>query len=562
MSAVGSRCAAAITTAPMRHRRVPRPIGPSLASGTMVPDSVLPQRVDPRAYLRPIVARRWLVLLIVVASTAATYLYFDHQARTYEASTQIFVESSAVDQAVGDGGVTLVDSARVTANQAKLVSTRSVAENVAKKIGFRSDPGVLLKSLTVTTSPDTDFVTIMTTAGTPKDAAIRANAFATAFSEVRSSSNRRRLNDALTQARAELQSLAPGKQTAAARSDASSRVRQLEAITALPAGGAQVTDRAIPPATAISPHPKRSAVFAFFLSLVLSAALAFLIDLFDRRIKTIEDIDSTYPFPILAVIPHEDDATPTQDGALTFARSLREAFRSLRTSIGLTSLDRPTKTILVTSAVAGEGKSTVIRNLALAYAEAGVRVVVVETDLRRPTLAGIFGVERHPGLTDVLAGNAPLEEAMQTAVLGSNSRAAALVEAVPGAAAVDGGTGTGASSLRVLTSGPQPPNPPGVLASERTHRLLDDLAREADILLIDSPPLLAVSDAVPLVSRADAVVVVARVGHSTSAAGKRLVEVMSMIPDVRVAGVVVNDVQSSRLTESGLEYYYYGPEGE
>lgn len=522
----------------------------------METNPALPTRVDPRAYLRPVWARKWLILLILIAATAATYVHYDRQLSVYEASTQIYVQTSATDQVLG-GTVSYVDNERVTANQAKLISTRQVAEKVAEKLDFEGDPGALLGALTVTPAAETDFVTITAQANSPTDAADRANAFAEAFAEVRSSSNRDRLQEALGQARAELQSLPKGRDAEAARDEARARVRQLEAVTQLPSGGAQVTDEALPPGARIAPHPVKNAVFAFFLALLFSVGLVFLIELFDRRMKTIEDIDATYPFPILAVVPHEAEPTPQRDGELEFAKSLREAFRSLRTSIGLTSLDRETKTIIVTSAVASEGKSTVIRNLALAYAEAGLRVKVVETDLRRPTLANVFNVERRPGLTDVLAKSASIDDALQHVAIYRSEKDRV---AIDGAAAEEvTATALEEGGLRVLTSGPQPPNPPGVLAAERTHQLLDDLAAGSDIVLIDSPPLLAVSDAVPLLSRADAVVLVARLGRTTAAAGKRLVEIVQMIPDAHIAGVVVNDVPSGRLSETGFEYYYYPP---
>jgi capsular exopolysaccharide synthesis family protein len=525
----------------------------------METNPALPTRVDPRAYLRPVWARKWLILVILIVATGATYYHYDRQPSVYEASTQIYVQTTAIDQVLG-GSATYVDNKRVTANQARLISTRQVAERVAEKLNFEGDPGALLGALTVTPAAETDFVTVTARANSPTDAAERANAFAEAFSEVRSSSNRDRIEEALAQARAELSSLPGGEAASAARDEARSRVRQLEAVTQLPAGGAQVTDEALPPSARIEPHPVKNAVFAFVLALLFSVGLVFLIELFDRRIKTIEDVDSTYPFPILAVVPHETDPSPQKNGELEFAKSLREAFRSLRTSIGLTSLDRETKTIIVTSAVASEGKSTVIRNLALAYAEAGLRVKVVETDLRRPTLANVFGVERRPGLTDVLAKSASIDDALQHVAIHTSEKDRVAVEvgateAAAAAALQEGG-------LRVLTSGPQPPNPPGVLAAERTHQLLDDLAAGSDIVLVDSPPLLAVSDAVPLLSRADAVVLVARLGRTTAAAGKRLVEIVGMIPDVHVAGVVVNDVPSGRLSETGFEYYYYPPANE
>lgn len=514
--------------------------------------------VDPRAYLRPIWARKWYILAAVVIATAATYAYYNHKPKEYRASASIYVKSSALDQVLG-GGFVFTDDQRNTANQAALLRTRSVAKEVAKKIGFKGDPGALLGSVSATPSGDTDFVTVIATAGSPRAAAQLANAFAAAFISVRSASFRAKAAASQRVAEAQLAQVGNGKGTSAARASLRTRIRQLKVIQSLPAGVAEISDAATPPGAPTYPNPKRNAIFAFFLSTLFAISAVFLLELFDRRIKSIEDVEVTYPYPILAVVPREADLTPSIDGEVTFARTLREAFRSLRTSVDLSVLDKDVRTIVVTSAIAGEGKSTVVRNLAIAYREAGRRVVVVESDLRKPTLARAFGVEKRPGLTDVMATHGNLREALQTVrVQTAAVQALAETSLSSGAAASTNGSGD-AGRLDVLTSGPQPPNPPALLASERMDSFITELQEEFDVVIIDSPPLLAVSDAVPLLPRADGLLIVTRLGHTTRAAGRRLVDVLNLVPDVRVAGVVVNDLASNRLTETGFEYYYYGP---
>lgn len=512
--------------------------------------------VDPRAYLRPIWARKWYILAAVIVTTAATYFYYDHKPREYRATASVFVKSSALDQALA-GGFTFTDDQRNTANQAALIRTRSVAKEVAQDIGYKGDPGALLGSVSATAASETDFVTITATQGSASEAPRLANSFAAAFIKVRSASFREKAAAAQRVAEAQLAQLGNGSTNAAARTALRTRIRQLRVIQSLPAGVAEVSDPAVAPGGPSYPHPRKNATFAFFLALVFAVAAVFLVELFDRRVKSIEDIEATYPYPVLAVIPRETDVAPRVDGAITFARTLREAFRSLRTSVDLSVVDRDIHVVLVTSAVAGEGKSTVVRNLALAYHEAGRSVVVIETDLRKPTLARLFAVEKRPGLTDALAGAAPLADALQQVPV-QKASATPLVQAPPVDASARNGD-VDATQLALLTSGPQPPNPPAILASQRVHDFIDNLHHDFDVVIIDSPPLLAVSDAVPLLPKADAVLVVTRLGHTTRAAGRRLVDVLNLVPDVRPAGIVVNDLASNRLTETGFEYYYYGP---
>lgn len=194
-----------------------------------------------------------------------------------------------------------------------------------------------------------------------------------------------------------------------------------------------------------------------------------------------------------------------------------EAYRTLRTNIQFSSLDRDLHTLLVTSPSLGDGKSTVLANLAITMAEAGRRVIAVDCDLRRPGLHDLFGVRESPGLTSTILegdGDPPLQ-----------------ATAVP--------------NLCVLSCGPLPPNPAELMASERMGGLIARLAAEADVVLIDSPPLGAVSDAAALAARVDGVLLVVSSGQTRRDAAQHAKEQVERVGG-RLLGVVLNNVKAER----------------
>lgn len=215
---------------------------------------------------------------------------------------------------------------------------------------------------------------------------------------------------------------------------------------------------------------------------------------------------------------------------LTNPRSpVSEAYRTLRTNLEFSSLDRPIKTMVVTSAGPEEGKSTTLANLAVAMAQAGKRVILVDCDLRRPSQHQIFGVRNGRGLTTMMVD----EEAMKNPPLQEIK--------------IDGAEG----SLHLLPSGPLPPNPAELLASRRMGEIIKALAERSDIVLFDAPPIIAVTDAALLSSKVDAVLLVINAGgtkreHAQSA--KTLLEKVN----ARLVGVVLNNVRF----DSSLHRYY------
>jgi polysaccharide biosynthesis transport protein len=514
--------------------------------------------LDLREYLRPILSRLPLILAVVVVVTGATYFYYSNKPDVYASSTQIMVGSSELDQLLlgAQGG----RSNEGVENLAVLARTEPVAREAAQRLGYKGNPRDLLGGVQIGAEKDSDFLTIQATSSDPNTAAAVANAFAKSFIAVTASDRRRAAGVARRAGERQLALLGDGDENRARRLDLLARLERLRAIEDLPAkaAGTRQLDEAVPNPVPVEPKPRRNAIFAFVVSLMLAIAGAFGLERLDRRLRRPEDVESLYPVPNLAELPGTSNPAPSEDGAAVLPGAFREPLRMLRTNLDLASLDNSLRTILITSAGPREGKSTVVRNLALAYRESGARVAVIDTDLRRPTLDRLLPVEREPGLINVLTGAETLERALQTAAVHVEG-----METLIQMYSQNGGNGNGHGAsdlgrLAVLTAGPTPANPPAVLAAERMRVLLRRIAEHFDVVLVDTPPMLAFSDAVPLVSEADGVLVVARLGTTTSDAAKRLMTRLERIPGANVLGVVANDVGKRAQAQRNYAYHYYG----
>jgi capsular exopolysaccharide synthesis family protein len=263
---------------------------------------------------------------------------------------------------------------------------------------------------------------------------------------------------------------------------------------------------------------------------MLAVGAAFVIGHLDDTVRTTDDVEKVSGLPALGVLAQIPGEGPSEK--LIVAQHPRnpisEAYRSLRTSLRYSSPDRPLRSLLVTSPHAKEGKSTLLANLAVTMAQAGQSVVVVDSDLRRPTQHRLFGVENRVGLTSTLMeGGLSINGSLQE---------------------------TGVENLQVMTSGPLPPNPSELLGSQKMKDLMEELTQQADIVLYDSPPLLPVTDGAVLATRADAVLMVSESGRTRRGALKRALDSLGQV-GVTVAGVALNRV--SRRGRGGDYYYYY-----
>jgi polysaccharide biosynthesis transport protein len=321
------------------------------------------------------------------------------------------------------------------------------------------------------------------------------------------------------------------------------RQRELENSTA---GGRQnnitVTNYARQPRAPIGPARLRTIVLAFLLSLGVGVGLAFLLDYLDDTLKTVDDVDRYLHLPSLALIPASRaerarigrgrapaPAAAPETTALALVSDVRshsaEAYRHLRTSLLLSSAGQPPKTILVTSSQPSEGKTTTAVNTAITLAQTGAQVLIIDCDLRRPRVHANFGLHNARGLTNYLSGERDLDSLVQTYDKQPN--------------------------LKVLTSGPVPPNPAELLGSIEMRRLLGALSERFTHIVIDSPPAISFTDASILSTLVDGVMLVVHSGRSSRAVVRRAKQQLVDV-GAHIFGVVLNNVRLD-----SPEYYYY-----
>lgn len=519
-----------------------------------------PEGTDLRAYFEPI-RRRWILIVALVAvATIGTYHYYSGKPKTFQTSTDILFGSQDADllsSASSSGG-----GERTLANLSRLLRTDEVAAAAAKKLRFRGDPRALLGSVSASPQGDTDIITVSAVGSTGESAAMIANGFAEGFLTVRKRERAKQAEEQLVLAQRRLDNLGTNPANGEERASLRSQIDRLNTAIEAPQIDARRLDNAPVPAVPTAPKPKQNAIFAFALSLLLGVLAAFGLDRLDRRIKSVDGAESSYRLPLIGVIPHARKISPVVSGAAAIPDTHKEVFRTLRMSIGLAAGARPLRTLVVASGMPGEGKSSIVRNLALVYKEAGLRVAVIEADLRRPSLAELFNVPRDAGLTEYLSGKADIEGVLEP--IGSEAtiaRQTALAGTKVNGGASGNGNGNGNGKLphgelAVITSGRRPENPLDYVGTHAFHTALDRLKETHDIVLIDTPPLLAVSDAIPLIAEADGTLVVSRLNHSTYVGARQVTELLSRIPGADVLGVVANDVPADALV--GGHYAYYG----
>lgn len=348
------------------------------------------------------------------------------------------------------------------------------------------------------------------------------------------------------------------------------RLKEAEIREAVEPGDVRIIDLALVPDHPFAPRPMRTMMLAAVLGLALGCGLAFARHALDHKVRTRDDVTaSAAGAPILAMIPRIESRASgangngaghnrilfwQRNGASTALseggdrlvtlrdprNSASEAYRALRTSITFSSADHAPQVLVVTSAMPGEGKSTSASNLAITMAQQGTRTLLIDGDLRRGLLHNVFDVPQEPGLSQVLLGRVPLEEALRQ---------------VPSIEGTEGGR-----ALYVLTTGVLPPNPAELLGSARMAELMRRLRQEFEMVIIDAPPLNLVTDGAVLGKLADATVLVARAGATDKRA---LQHAASQIIQVggTIGGVVLNDVDA-RTGGYGYGYGYgYGGYG-
>jgi non-specific protein-tyrosine kinase len=327
---------------------------------------------------------------------------------------------------------------------------------------------------------------------------------------------------------------------------------QLQTALALQTSNASVV-RTADGAAQVEPQPVRNGLLALVLGLALGLALAFAREALDTRVKSADAIGSILKLPLLARIPRPPRKVRSQSRLVMLADTMgphAEPFRMLRTNLEFVNLDRKAKTIMVTSALEQEGKSTTVANLAVALAKAGKKVALVDLDLRRPFIHQFFELGPSPGLTDVALGHVPLEKALVEIPVtdkyyNQNGRARL------------------ANSMLVLPSGPIPPDPGEFVASKVLPPIMAELAGKVEIVLVDSPPVLHVGDALALSTIVDGIVVVTRVDLLRKRTLTELHRVLDSCPAEKLGFVVAGaQVDEDRIYSAYTYHSYESGEAE
>jgi capsular exopolysaccharide synthesis family protein len=300
-----------------------------------------------------------------------------------------------------------------------------------------------------------------------------------------------------------------------------------------------VIEPAIPPEQPSSPKILLNAILAAFTGLLLAAGIAFVVEFLDDTVKSPDDIEELTQLPTLGTIlrmPGDDKRGPIHRLAThLYPRSpAAEAFRSLRTNVEFSSVDAPIRRLLVTSSIPGEGKTTTASNLAVAFAQVGRRTLLVDADMRKPGVHKLFDLANDRGLTDLLRGD--------------DVDLAGIAHAVE------------QPNLLVITTGSLPPNPAELLASNKMQALMDRFSEEADLVILDSPPLQAVTDAAILSSMVDGTLLVVRAGQTRRGAMRQGLDSLGRV-GANVLGVALNRLSQRTMKTYGYEGYegsYYG----
>jgi non-specific protein-tyrosine kinase len=495
------------------------------------------------------------------------------QTPQYRSSAEVLLQARASEQILQQGTGRQDAAQTIVDTEIEVMKSRSVVDAVEKDLKFRP-------AVSIAGRGETYVVAITATSTDPARAAEIANAYAETYVRVRREGQVNDLLAASEQVQAQLTGLdaesaaldervkaidfaiaaAPNERAAdVARierdqivndqqadrlSIATRRASYVEQLDQLrlssgltKTGGARIVSEAVDAASPFKPAPRRSVVIALVLGLLVGVGLAFLREYLDDSISSREDLERAIPeLDLLTVVPVFGDWKDRKTARLVSVASPQsataEAYRTLRTSMQFVGIDHTIKVTQVTSPNPGEGKSTTLANLGVQLSRTGRRVVLVDCDLRKPRLHEFFDISNDVGFTSILLGDATVADALSPV--------------------------RGERNLVVVPSGPVPPNPSELLSAKRTQEVLQMLGEQADFVLVDSPPVLPVSDSLVLSRLVDATILVISAGTTTKRGAHRAYEQLEQI-DAPLIGVVLNSVESGTRYDGG--YGSYGSYG-
>ena len=438
-----------------------------------------------------ILRKSWILILsVTLATVGVSALWTLTRTPQYQASTQLFVSVRTGESSAGELSQGSTFARQAVTSYVSVVNSAIVMDRVISELGLPQTADQLADQVSAESPANTVLIDVHISDPDPEQAMLIANKTSEVFADTISN---------------QLESGPDGAPT---------RV-QIDII-----------QPARLPASPVSPNVKRNLALGLVLGFALGVGIAVLRTILDTRVRSKDDIAAITDLPIIGTIAKDPDADERPLIALKDPRNpLVESYRALRTNLRYLDVEGSSKSIVITSAGPGEGKSTTAANLAIVMADAGARVVLIDADLRKPKVAKLLGIEGGIGLSDLLIGRTTLEDALQQ---------------------------WGRKQLFVLPSGRIPPNPSELLGSSAMEKLLETLTAHFDYIIIDAPPVLIVTDAAILSTRTGGALVASASGQCRKAELANAFEALDAV-DGKVLGVVATMVPTK-----GPNAYNYG----
>jgi capsular exopolysaccharide synthesis family protein len=513
-----------------------------------------------RQYVRILWRWAWLIVLAAVLAGSIAFVASQLTVPIYEASTTVLINQAPASSASPDYN-SLLASERLAMTYSELLRKRPVLEAVITNLKLNTDPKTLVEHIRVNTVRDTQLIELTVEDISPQRAADIANEIVRVFSQQNREQQASRYADSKQNLLQELAKVQADVDRTQARLDeiktptTPGQVAEQERLQALLAqyrssyttlvdsfeqvrlaetqatDDVRVVEPAQPPGAPVRPRILMNTLLGAIVGAMLAVGMVFLIEYLDDSVKSSDQVEGLIGVSTLATIARIDGSEPPDKlVTVTTTRSpTAEAYRILATNIEFSAVDTPIRTIVVTSSGVREGKSTTVANLAIAIAQTGKRVILVDTDLRRPSLHKFFGRTNLRGLTTALLQH-KVDPTSDYLVL------------------------TAVDNLRLMPSGPLPPNPPELLGSQRMNELIEELKSHADVVLFDSPPLLGIVDATLLAHASDATLLVV-LAASTRTEALTHAKDQLVQSGAHLLGVVLNHV--SVRPGKYYDYYYY-----
>jgi non-specific protein-tyrosine kinase len=509
---------------------------------------------DLRSYVAIVRRRKWSLILVVLLTVSAAAYFSYRQVPMYRSSATVLVKPLSPNQILQ--GYNYGFSVSMQTEQA-LATSPDVATKAADNAAAAGATGGDTGNVATDVPTDTTFLEISYASPSPTEAQIWAQAYADGYMQYRREQalglytsaqagfqkKIDEVNATIVDLESQLDSAGPLKtaslqsQIRTSQSTLGDLTRQAGAFPFPVADtAAQLISRSTVPSTPFSPNWTRNLMLALLAGLALGFAVVFVRERLDDRLGGREDLEDAAGAPVLAIVPHvggwkKKSATKlvARDAPKT---APAEAYRTLRTNVEFMARTNDLKLISVASPSMGEGKTTTTANLAIALAHTDKRVIAVSCDLRKPRLHRFFGLTNDVGITSILRDGVSVPESAQHV--------------------------TGLPNLRVIASGPVPHNPAELLGSAEMEQLMQDLRRYADFVLIDTPPVLVVSDALALAPKTDGVLLIVDASSTMRGAVDATREQLELVGS-NIVGAVFNDFDPSRakMYYGSYRYHYY-----